>query len=91
MIASNTIPSLQNLALNAVADAVNAHEPEIISTLPFGGARDLITRLAATGRLRPETLRPLLLSDSTSADALSSQLGESLVCAAPGCRGLSQL
>ena len=88
---SSAVPTLQSLALQAVANAVNTYEPEAIHALPYGGAMQLISSLAKDGRLRPETLRPLLLSDWSSAAALSSQLGESLAVSAPGCRGLSAL
>ena len=85
------VPSLQVLALHAVAGSVHAYEPEYIGALPYGGALDLVTELAKAGRLRPETLRPLLLFDSASVSPLASTLGDALVTAAPGCRGLGAL
>jgi hypothetical protein len=85
------IPSLQALALRAVASAVHASEPSCLGMLPFGGAAEIVEHLAKQGRLRPETLRPLLLSDWSSAEALSSKIGNTLVSAAPGCRGLGAL
>ena len=85
------VPSLQVLALHAVAGSVHAYEPEFIGALPYGGALDVVTELAKAGRLRPETLRPLLLHDSASVSPLSSTLGDALVTAAPGCRGLGAL
>ena len=89
------VPSLQSLALNAIAGLIHCHEPtELpIGVLPFGGGAEIIKRLVATRRLRPETLQPLL-QDWTLAPELRNALGESLsdcLSAAPNCRGLSQL
>ena len=85
------VPSLQALALQAVATAVHDYEPDSIYALPYGGGLAIIKNLIETGRLRPETLRPLLLSDWSSSAQLSETLGNSLVSAAPGCRGLEAL
>ena len=88
---TRTVPTLQSLALNAVADAINHYEPECLLSLPLGGAKEIVTQLAKSGRLRPETLRPLLLSDWSSAEELATKLGGALVSAAPVCRGLGAL
>ena len=85
------IPTLQTLALQAVASAVHSYEPEEHLPLPYGGAVEIIKTLVRTGRLRPETLRPLLLSDGSSAEALSNTLGSELASSAPHCRGLGAL
>ena len=87
---ASRVPTLESLALAAVAENVHQLEPETLKMLPFGGGERVIRLLVKSGRLRPETLRPLL-SDWSSCDALSEQLGEPLVAAAPGCRGLAAL
>jgi len=84
------VPTLQSLCLQAVAGAVHTHEPREAFALPFGGSEEIVKALVRAGRLRPETLRPLLLSDSNE-EALSGVLGSELASAAPHCRGLGAL
>ena len=50
------VPSLQALALQAVATAVHDYEPDSIYALPYGGGLAIIKNLIETGRPRPETL-----------------------------------
>ena len=85
------VPSLQSLALSAIAGAVHHYEPELMPSMPYEDfSAEVIKQLLASGRLRPETLNPLL-ADSSSASSLSDTLGDTLLNAAPTCRGLSQL
>ena len=83
------VPTLESLALRALAQLVHAHEPEAL-TLPYGGGSVLMKHLARQGRLRPETLRPLLADWSSTAE-LETNLGSTLAASASGCRGLSAL
>ena len=83
------VPTLEQLALNALAVAVHQEEPLAVE-LPFGGGAAIIQRLAASGRLRPETLQPLL-TDWSSSETLGRERGDRLVGAAGNCRGLSAL
>ena len=89
-IAWMPVPTLESLCLDAVAANLQRYEPSALY-LPCGGGLCVIDRLARNGRLRPETLGPLLTSDWASVAELEDTLGTSLVAAAPGCRGLSQL
>ena len=82
-------PSLESLCYDVVAANVSIYEPNTL-TLPFGGGISLLDRLRRSGRLRPETLTPIL-NDWSSAEALESTLGAQLTAAATGCRGLSAL
>jgi hypothetical protein len=84
------VPSLQTLAIRALAASIHAEEPESLGLMPYGGGEELIRQLTRDGRLRVETLQPLL-KDWSSAAALCETLGETLVNAAPGCRGLAAL
>ena len=84
------VPSLESLALKALADALHTHEPDELHCLPFGGGAELMRHLVEAGRLRPETLRPLL-ADWSSQDKLKDALGSRLGGAAGACRGLGAL
>ena len=85
------LESLESLCLDAVADNLHLYESYALH-LPCGGGLHIIDRLGQRGRLRPETLAPLLASDWTSADELQERLGSALVTgAASGSRGLSML
>jgi hypothetical protein len=85
------LESLESLCLDAVADNLHLYEPYALH-LPCGGGLHIIDRLGQRGRLRPETLAPLLASDWTSADELQERLGSALATgAASGSRGLSML
>ena len=85
------VPTLESLAVAAVARSIHADEPLLLSGLPYNGGAAVIQQLVQQGRLRPETLGPVLLSDWSSIDALAPSLGESLVVLAPGSRGLAAL
>lgn len=76
-------PTLQILAASVVAGRIESYE---CPALPYGCGPDMIRRLAATGRLRAETLAPLLRSFSV-ADDLEAELGQSLTHLALGCHG----
>ena len=87
--APREVPTLESICLKAIAQMVHAHEPEAL-TLPYGGGSVLMKHLARQGRLRPETLRPLLADWSSTAE-IESNIGSTLAASASGCRGLSAL
>ncbi len=88
------MPSLESLCLNAVAAAVHEFEPEQLFQLPYGGSERIIDRLVLTGRLRPETLVPLLRAADLDTEGveLRRRIGGGLAgAAATGSRGLAAL
>ena len=46
--AHSLVPSLESLALKALAHAVHEHEPTQLSILPYGGGAALVRQLAAS-------------------------------------------
>lgn len=87
MSAGQRIPSLQELAACVVAARIEEYE---CPTLPFGCGWEMVRRLAVSGRLRAETLSPLLRSFSV-VDDLETELGQPLTHLALNCRGGSAL
>jgi hypothetical protein len=71
------------LAASVVASCIENYD---CPALPYGCGPDMICRLATTGRLRAETLAPLLRSFSV-ADDLEVELGQSLAHLALACHG----
>lgn len=78
------VPSLQTLALRVVAAHVDA-ESSLEFSLPYGGSVELLESMKSQGRLRGDTLGPLLRA---SPDELSPVLGSRLTLAAAGCPAL---
>lgn len=86
----SVVPTLESLCVKALASHVHSSEPHELATLPYGGGKAVIDALIQSRRLRPESLCPLL-RDWSTADAAADCIGGTLVCAAPGCRGLAGL
>ena len=84
MASAGTVPSLQSLAIGVVAAHVD-HESALEFCLPVGGSVDLLQNLQQQGRLRGDTLSPLLRA---SPDELAPILGSRLAMAASGCPAL---
>lgn len=81
---ATVVPSLQTLALRVVAAHVES-ESCLEYSLPFGGSVALLESMRSQGRLRGDTLGPLLRA---SPDELSPVLGSRLTHAAAGCPAL---
>ena len=79
-----TVPTLQTLALRVVAAHVES-ESCLEYSLPYGGSVELLESMKTQGRLRGDTLGPLLRA---SPDELSPVLGSRLTLAAAGCPAL---
>ena len=75
--------------VRAVARAVATYEPEYIGVLAGGHSKEVVAALASMGCLRPETLRPLLLSDALSSSAEAVPITPQLASVAPHSRGLA--
>jgi len=86
----SAVPTLESLCVKALALHVHSNEPHELALLPYGGGKAVIDVLIQSGRLRPESLCPLL-RDWSTADAAACSIGGTLVGAAPGCRGLAGL
>ena len=55
------VPTLESLARDVVAQHIEVYNAaELSYYLPFGGTRAVLARLASSGRLREETIKPLL-------------------------------
>lgn len=80
----SSVPSLQSLALSVVAAHVE-YESSLDYCLPIGGSLELLDTMRRQGRLRGDTLRPLL---HASPDELAPVLGSRLALAAAGCPAL---
>jgi hypothetical protein len=80
----SSVPSLQSLALSVVAAHVE-YESSLDYCLPIGGSLELLDTMHRQGRLRGDTLRPLL---HASPDELAPVLGSRLALAAAGCPAL---
>ena len=83
-MADASVPTLQTLALRVVAAHVES-ESCLEYSLPYGGSVDLLESMKSQGRLRGDTLGPLLRA---SPDELSPVLGSRLTLAAAGCPAL---
>ena len=81
------VPTLERLALRVVAQHIEDYEDIV---LPCGVTGAALTDLAKAGRLREDTIGPLLRSWS-SADELEDELGPRLAAAAGQSRGLAAL
>ena len=81
---TSSVPSLQSLALSVVAAHVE-YESSLDYCLPIGGSLELLETMHRQGRLRGDTLRPLL---HASPDELAPVLGSRLALAAAGCPAL---
>lgn len=81
---ASSVPSLQSLALSVVAAHVE-YESSLDYCLPIGGSLELLETMHRQGRLRGDTLRPLL---HASPDELAPVLGSRLALAAAGCPAL---
>lgn len=81
---ASSVPSLQSLALSVVAAHVE-YESSLDYCLPIGGSVELLQTMHRQGRLRGDTLRPLL---HASPEELAPVLGSRLALAATGCPAL---
>ncbi len=81
---ASSVPSLQSLALSVVAAHVE-YESSLDYCLPIGGSVELLQTMHRQGRLRGDTLRPLL---HASPEELAPVLGSRLALAAAGCPAL---